>query len=157
MEPLVHFFQRPQQPNTQGFSLQDYLTWSALTLENRHDYIQWVFPLFEPSACNPYAPVLSRQTQEQLLALSHFQTLHRRCAEHQIQFWQLYAPTIPAWWDSRNHNCLRVTRALRSLRILGNEELAIQTYHQLLTLAQQWPLQPRTLEFWYDAVYSPIL
>ena len=48
-------------PNSAGQTISDILNYSYEEQEAIHDYIQWLFPLREPSAFNPDAPVLSQQ------------------------------------------------------------------------------------------------
>ena len=42
--------------NKKGYLISDMLNWYDYDLEIRHDYIQWLFPLREPSNFNPVPP-----------------------------------------------------------------------------------------------------
>ncbi len=44
-----------------GRTLDEILRWPDRQLEDVHDYIQWLFPLPEPSGANPWAPVLTAE------------------------------------------------------------------------------------------------
>lgn len=57
-----------------GRSLSDVLAFDLDELEQVHDYIQWLFPLFERSAANPNAPVLD---QDSVTTLRRHQDLRR--------------------------------------------------------------------------------
>lgn len=47
-------------------TLDQTLLWDDEMLEHTHDFIQWWFPLDEPSAFNSHAPVVSRAEFEEL-------------------------------------------------------------------------------------------
>jgi hypothetical protein len=47
-------------------TLDQALAWDDEMLESTHDYIQWWFPLAEPSAFNSHAPVASPAEFEEL-------------------------------------------------------------------------------------------
>ena len=67
--------------------------------ENNHDYIQWMFPLEEPSQAVNGAPVLN-----------DFDT-------------------------SYDHNHLRITRAIKSLRLLTSDQAADEFRDKVIALA----------------------
>jgi len=45
-----------------GRTLQELIAWCSDDLEGSHDFIQWMFPLMEPSRFNPDAPLLDDDT-----------------------------------------------------------------------------------------------
>ena len=51
-----------------GRLLPDLLAWPDQRLEQVHDFIQWMFPLPEPSPVNPDAPVLDAGTIAEIRA-----------------------------------------------------------------------------------------
>ena len=104
-------------------------------LERHHDYIQWLFPLPEPSGANPGAPLLSA---EDMAAFESDESLRKallQSFELMLQFYGLeliYREAIvevvrnanfhersSVWLTSGNHNFLRISRILRSLSLLG--------------------------------------
>src|SRR5262245_66390764 len=56
--PIVRFY-RGDSPDARGRRLDDILAWDDEQLEAVHDYIQWLFPLDEPSRFNRDAPLLT--------------------------------------------------------------------------------------------------
>jgi hypothetical protein len=58
MSRLLDFY-RGLETDTQGRLLEDILAWPDDDLEAVHDFIQWLFPLPEPSQFNPDAPLLT--------------------------------------------------------------------------------------------------
>ena len=63
MDALLRFY-RLEGADARGRTLPEIWAWDAARLEGVHDYIQWLFPLPEPSAFNPYAPILTQATIE---------------------------------------------------------------------------------------------
>ena len=59
--PLVAFY-RDGAPDDAGRSRAEVLAWDDDRLEAVHDFIQWLFPLPEPSGANPAAPILDPAT-----------------------------------------------------------------------------------------------
>ena len=58
MSRLLDFY-RGQATDSEGRWLRDIWTWDDDELESVHDFIQWLFPLPEPSRFNPDAPLLT--------------------------------------------------------------------------------------------------
>ena len=64
-------------PDHRGRYLHEIQRWSDDQLEKVHDYIQWLFPLPEPSGFNLAAPVLSRESIQDFRARPDLQ---EKCA-----------------------------------------------------------------------------
>jgi hypothetical protein len=77
MSRLLDFY-RGKSPDSEGRFLKDLLAWSDLDLEEVHDFIQWLFPLPEPSRFNPDAPLL---TSEDIAAFNHDERLRANLAK----------------------------------------------------------------------------
>jgi hypothetical protein len=89
--------------------------------------VQWVFATDEPSMFNPDAPVLDEAT----ITLFRADPLLRHRLRRAFDRWLAFCGIIrtddglafgnpnPRVWDHQNHNWLRITRALRSLNLLG--------------------------------------
>jgi len=124
------------EPDHRGRYLHEIQAWPYDQLEAVHDYIQWLFPLPEPSGFNVAAPVLNLESiqefrtrpdlQEKLrvsfLRMINFYGLEARSGE---QITVTRAPNFAAkatvWLSPGNHNHLRITRILRCLSLLGLE------------------------------------
>ena len=59
--PIVRFY-RGTGFDARGRSLDEVLAWDDERLEDVHDYIQWLFPLDEPSQFTPHAPLLTAES-----------------------------------------------------------------------------------------------
>ncbi|MGH7213142.1 MAG: hypothetical protein ACREF1_16975, partial [Acetobacteraceae bacterium] len=58
MPGVIHEFLRGQGRDGRGRLLAEVLAFDDARIEQVHDFIQWVFPLSEPSRAVPGAPVL---------------------------------------------------------------------------------------------------
>jgi hypothetical protein len=65
-----------------------------------------------------------------------------------------FTARVPDVWAAPNHNWLRVTRILRSLRLLGLEGEARALYEWLKTLygSRRFPITADTFRYWTEAV-----
>ena len=166
MSRLVDFY-RGQAPDGGNRLLPDVWAWGDADLEEAHDYIQWLFPLPEASRFNPDAPLL---TEDDITAFRDDRQLRanlRRSFERILSFLGLslaeddrvvegdnFAARVPDVWAGLNHNWLRITRILRSLKLLGLESEAQALYARLEALSRsgQFPIPPDTLQYWTEAV-----
>ena len=131
---LVRFY-RGDRRDHRGRSLSDIQGFDFSELEFHHDYIQWLFPLPEPSGANASAPLLS---SEDIAAFDHDESLRSallRSFQSMLQFYGLdlvegsaaaevvrgatFDERGSLWLTHGNHNFLRVSRILRSLTLLG--------------------------------------
>jgi hypothetical protein len=165
MSQLIDFY-RGTGTDTEGRRLDDILTWDDDSLEAVHDFIQWLFPLPEPSRFNPDAPLL---TPEDIAAFRQDPALRanlRRSFERILTFLGLQetdgeviegpnlAKRAPDIWDYPNHNWLRITRILRSLRLLGLEAESQALYRRLddFHSRRKYPIDRETFRYWTGAV-----
>jgi hypothetical protein len=61
---------------------------------------------------------------------------------------------IPQVWANFNHNWLRITRCLASVRLLGLQPLADAFYARLQIIheSQRFPIREDTFQYWTEAV-----
>jgi Opioid growth factor receptor (OGFr) conserved region len=117
-----------------GRTLDEILAWDLPQLEWTHDYIQWMFPLPERSGANPAAPVLSPQDIAAFRNTPALQAAMLRSLDVMLRFYGLerrltdppmvarradFATRAGEWLTPGNHNFLRLTRIIRSLRAAG--------------------------------------
>ena len=88
-DPIVRFY-RLDGTDARGRMLNEILGWEDPRLESVHDYIQWLFPLPEPSAFNPYAPILSEAT---IRTFQHDATLRTRLGQSLARMLAFYGLT----------------------------------------------------------------
>lgn len=163
---LIEFY-RGESADSEGRFLRELWEWNDEELEFHHDYIQWMFPLPEPSQFNPDAPLL---TADDIATFRHDALLRsnlRKSLDRILAFLGLESETnaavveganfsqrIPTVWAYFNHNWLRVTRILRSLKLLGLEEESRALFQKLDAFYrdQRFPITAETFAYWEDAV-----
>ena len=167
MSPLVAFY-HGDSPDSEGRLLADILSWPDDQLEEVHDYIQWIFPLPEPSCYNRNAPLLSetdiRAFKTDSLLRENLQRAFGRIlaffglilADGQVSAGDSFDARVPDVWAVPNHNWLRITRILRSLWLLGmmSEAIAFFEWLEALYASRRFPIGADTFECWRKAVRS---
>jgi hypothetical protein len=162
--PIVRFY-RADRPDTRGRSLDDILAWDDGQLEAVHDYIQWLFPLDEPSRFNPDAPLLTPADRIAFRQPPLGANL-RRALDRMLRFYGFdidasgrhpritrsarWHERSPEWLHAGNHNLLRLTRIIRSLALLGQGGLAGALY-EALKKECEGRVSAVTLGYWKEA------
>lgn len=166
MSAILDFYRR-DAPDDRGRTLDEVRAQNARELERVHDYIQWLFPLPEPSGANPTAPIL---TSDDIAAFHADEALRRDLLASfavMLEFYGFrlaYGTTrierlpdadarIAEWFRPGNHNFLRLTRIMRSLTVLGLPDHARALLGQLEQLYSERPeiVGQRTIAFWERA------
>jgi hypothetical protein len=153
-----------------GRMLTDIQQWSDTELEDVHSYIQWLFPLREPSPVNPSAPVLDREIIAEFRAHPELVERLRASFLRMLSFYGLewrdgaivrganFASRSSNWLWPGNHNHLRITRILKSLSLLGLEAEARAFLACLGEIYRDEERKPRssisteTWRFWSTAI-----
>ena len=132
--PLVAFY-RGDGRDHRGRLLGHIYGFSVDELELHHDYIQWLFPLPEPSGANAEAPLLSKEDvaafeSDDSLRKALLRSFHMMLRFYGLEVWAgrpeikvvrgaHFAERRDVWLTRGNHNFLRISRMLRSLTLLG--------------------------------------
>jgi hypothetical protein len=163
---LLEFY-RGAGRDREGRLLKEMWDWSDNELEGRHDYIQWMFPLKEASRFNPDAPLLTEEDIAAFWEDKQIQAHLQRSFERILAFLGLFlaedgkvgegpnfARRVPDVWSFPNHNWLRITRIISSLRILGREAQAQALFDCLATFYRggRFPISADTFQYWTEAV-----
>jgi len=149
----------------EGRMLEDILSWPDEELEAVHNFIQWLFPLPERSGANPGAPVLDEATIEAFHRSPELQGRLRQAFLRMMRFYGFVwrgGQVVPSedfsqkaqnWLHPDNHNHLRLTRILRSLRILGLETEMQALFAALKEVynGHSGSITSRTFDFWTRA------
>jgi hypothetical protein len=153
----------------EGRTFDEILGWDDARLEMVHDYIQWIFPLPERSGANPWAPVLDAHTIAAIRDGAEMQGRLRAAFLRMLAFYGFvvegdavvagpqFAAASRNWLHAGNHNHLRLTRMLRSLRVLGLEREAAGLWEALRALYKRETaggrrtITPETVAFWRQA------
>jgi len=137
-------------PDTRGKTLADVLTQDDAWLEQEHDYIQWLFPLQEESAQVHDAPVLTSKDMEQLRSSQEAIANQQLATHRMLNFYGFN----DHWLVTANHNHLRITRMLKSVRLLQSLEAAEVIYNTLMEQVRRAgsPIDAKNIAYWSDAV-----
>ena len=165
-DPILRFY-RHEAPDARGRLLRDVWSWRDDQLEAVHDYIQWLFPLPEPSAFNPAAPLLRAATIDAFQTDTGLQHALQTSLERMLAFYRLAASDAPIridpspafrietphWLRPGDHNHLRLTRSIRSLRLLGlpAHARALRTCLESIAADHPGAIAPATLSYWRSA------
>ena len=135
--------------DARGRSIFDVLGMDNVALERTHDFIQWLFPLPEPSAAVPEAPVL---TAEDVSAIRDSTLAQCALAAATDRMEAFYRGTRD-WLRPHDHNHLRITRIIRSLRLLrgDGEADAFRDAILFLVAAARAPVSARSRGYWTTA------
>ena len=164
MSPIVLFYSG-QGTDHRGRLLADIQQWPDDRLESVHDYIQWLFPLEEPSAFNPYAPLIDPETIEAFRRRADLRDGLRDSFRRMLRFYGLemsdgkvtlarnFGERSKDWLTPHNHNHLRITRILKSLRTLGLESEAQAFFERLSEIHHSGGrnITAETFRFWRSA------
>jgi hypothetical protein len=136
--------------DARGRSASDVLAFSDERLEAVHDYIQWLFPLPTRSAAQPDAPILSAAEIEAIRADAFALATVRRAADRMLQFYR----ETDGWLVANDHNHLRITRIITSLRILLGDDASRAFYEGIMAhlAARGSPVSPRNRDYWDRAL-----
>ncbi|MDZ8188379.1 MAG: opioid growth factor receptor-related protein [Nostoc sp. ChiSLP02] len=160
-----------ERPDSEGRTIAEIWAWDFEKLEYVHNYIQWLFPLPEPSAFNSNAPTLDKEViqsfhsnprlRQKLLhsftLMLGFYGLQRQQSEDgkiTISKSEDYPNRKREWVCIFNHNYLRITRILKCLMALGLENEAQAFYECLRQIYHENSNQigAKTFQYWTMAV-----
>ncbi len=166
MSRLLDFY-RGLKTDTEGRLLDDILGWPDDDLEAVHDFIQWLFPLPEPSQFNPDAPLLAEADiaafkSDPVLQANLLRSFNRILGflgfamtdDGKVVEGKNFSARIPDVWAMSNHNWLRISRILRSLTLLGMKSQADALYERLsgYFTSRKFPIPANTFRYWTEAV-----
>jgi hypothetical protein len=137
-----------ETPDFAGRYLADIWEFDDDQVEATHDFIQLVFPLLEPSRSSFHGVHLSQEEVDVIKKLPHI-TRNLKNSAH----WFLgFLKRNPAWKGRFNHNQLRITRAIRSLRVLVSDHEADKFRSEIMELVGANDLiNEEALEYWRNA------
>lgn len=127
-----------------------------------HNYVQWLFPLPEPSNFNPDAPLLTEDDVkifkanpiiQRNLVISFQRFLNFLGLNWTGEAVELLPTFEPIQFKIANHNWFRISRVLNSCRLLGLEKEVVALYNCLKKLHEEngW-VSENSFSYWKEAV-----
>lgn len=166
---ILNFYK--DQKNDKGVTLQEIWGWNDQTLENRHDFIQWLFPLKTKSQFNLTAATTDTDTIKAFQKNQNLSEKMLRSLDVMLTFYgfqrngdqitvdSTFAQKSKNWLNQGNHNYLRISRILHSLRLHGLKGEATAFYRALEQVYKLHSDQigQKTFRFWTGAARPPPL
>ena len=145
---LVYFL-TGTSPDHQGRYLRDIWDFDDKTIEHTHDFIQWMFPLTEKSSSVPGVPTLSTADIEAIRTSEVARANLERSARWYLGFLQ----RNDHWIKPYDHNHLRITRVIKSARLLINDKFADEMKTKIILLLRDNinSVSQKSREFWNNA------
>jgi hypothetical protein len=167
-ESAIVAFYQGTGTDARGRRLVDVHSLSAWALDRVHDYVQWLFPLDEPSSVNPNAPILTGDDIETFRASDKLRKRLLDSLRLMLRFYGFelrgsadapavvmapdFAEKRGAWLIRGNHNLPRLTKILRSLTLLGCEAHAQALLDCLTRVYEEQPIAASMFQYWSEAV-----
>ena len=136
-------------PDFKGRYIHDIFNFTDHEIENTHDFIQWIFPLNEKSRSNLTAPVLDGFQIKEIQS--------SKVAKENILYaasWYLsFLKRQKHWVRVYDHNHLRITRGIKSLRLLVGNESADSFYKKIKNQLRSHihKIDEKAVKFWNNA------
>ena len=118
-------------------------------IEDTHNFIQWIFPLNEESQAVPNSPIL---TENEILQISN-SNIAKINIEKSSKWYLNFLDKNRHWITHSDHNHLRITRAIKSLRLIHSDEEADKFKRNIFNFIEgnEHKINTRTLNFWEDS------
>ena len=105
-------FLEGSDPDAHGRFIEEILAFDDNRIEGTHNFIQWLFPLTEPSRAQPQSPVLGEGEADLIRQSNLAQQNLLLATERMLAFYRLNK----RWLARFDHNHLRISRIITSLR-----------------------------------------
>ena len=130
---MIVFFLEGTYPDYNQRYLSDILAYNDEQMEKIHDYIQWVFPLDTASNFVHHAPVLEQDEIDDI----HNSTKALENLIRSKNWFIKFLCRTDRWLVSKNHNHKRISRMIRSLRLLHSNKVADDCISQIINLSKE--------------------
>ena len=143
-------FLRGDGRDGRGRSLAEVLAFDDRQIEGVHDFIQWLFPLPEPSRAIPGSPLLGDAEAALIRGDAAAQSGVAKAAARMIRFYD----TTDAWLTGFDHNHLRITRIILALNNLLGADAAMDFYEGVTrrNASAGSPVNAESLRHWQRAL-----
>ena len=138
-----------QGSDFKGRTLDEIWSYSDNEIEGTHDFVQLVFPTNKPSQATFNKLFLNDQALIDKLK-NNPKVINN--LEKSAAWFLTFLSRNDSWQKGHDHNQLRITRVIESLRLLVSDEAADEFYKAILRLVKDPTiLNSTTLKFWEEA------
>ena len=129
---MIVLFLEGKIKDYEGRYLKDIWSFDDNKIENVHNFIQWIFPLDQISKYVPSSPVL---IDEEILEVKQSSVAKENLIRSKQWFYSFLKRTSK-WELEKNHNHARISRMIKSLKLLHSEDSAKKCLDEVLHLAK---------------------
>ena len=146
---MILDFLNGEQPDIYNRYLEDIWKMSDEDIESVHNFIQLTFPLNERSGAVPNSPIL---TQQEIIDIKKSE-IAKQNIKKSADWFVDFLTRNSYWICQSNHNHLRITRVIKSLRLIHSNEEAENFKNNVLNLIKgnENKINPISLEFWKNS------
>ena len=142
-------FLRNESPDFKGRFLSDIWNFNDNQIENKHDFIQMIFPLNKPSEAVFHGLYLDNEIE--INKIKNDKLIIKNLIFSKDWFVK-FLERNDNWMSHSDHNQLRITRVIECLRLLvSNYEANLFYSHILKMLGTENNVNKSTLHFWSKA------
>ena len=137
-------------PDGDGRFIDEVLAFDDTQIEHIHTFVQWLFPLDEPSRAQPHSPVLAEGEAELIRQSNLAQQNLLMATERMLAFYSMNRH----WLGRFDHNHLRISRIIASLRLLRGEFAAAMFLREIEALVEKGGnlVNPESRKYWRRAL-----
>lgn len=148
-----------KQCDYKGRLYSDILHCTDREMELCHDQVQWIFPLHEASGHALTYPIINRdivtECKDNEEVLENISNAVKRMTNF-YAFDSKDRNKQKVWCKGFNHNLLRITRIIRSSRLLGLDEEANEFYRHAKDAGDYFDIGNVAKAYWWRARYEDL-
>ena len=146
---MIDDFLKGNKPDIHKRYLKDIWMMSDDQIENKHNFIQWIFPLNVKSNAVPSSPIL---TKKEIICIKKSEIVQKNIKKS-AEWFLKFLSSNSYWICQNNHNHLRITRAIKSLRLIHSNEEAEKFKNSVMDLIQgnENKINLTSLKYWKNS------
>jgi len=146
---VIDDFLKGNEPDVYKRYLKDIWMMSGDQIENKHNFIQWIFPLNVKSNAVPSSPIL---TKKEIICIKKSEIVQKNIKKS-AEWFLKFLSSNSYWICQNNHNHYRITRVIKSLRLIHSNEEAEKFKNSIMNLIQgnEKKINLTNIQYWKDS------
>jgi hypothetical protein len=146
---MIDDFLKGNKPDIHKRYLKDIWMMSDDQIENKHNFIQWIFPLNVKSNAVPSSPIL---TKKEIICIKKSEIVQKNIKKS-AEWFLKFLSSNSYWICQNNHNHYRITRVIKSLRLIHSNEEAEKFKNSIMNLIQgnEKKINLTNIQYWKDS------